>query len=125
MRRPRRNANGASRQWRPKRRSSFWTEVGLGDEGAASIGERAEIEQALGALQDEIGRANRRVAALRKELEETEIPALTDQRERARTRARRGRATPSEQGVGYRGYSARAGLLYPPYRGGCGGAGAA
>ena len=61
------------------------TESQHGDEGAASVGERAEVEQALGTLQDEIGQANRRVAALRKELEETEIPALTDQRERART----------------------------------------
>ena len=61
------------------------TEAQHGDEGAASVGERAEVEQALGTLQDEIGQANRRVAALRKELEETEIPALTDQRERART----------------------------------------
>lgn len=61
------------------------TEGELGNEGDASIGERADIEQALGALQDEIGRANRRVAAIRKDLEETEIPALTDQRERART----------------------------------------
>ncbi len=57
----------------------------LDDEGAASIAERAEVEQALDTLQDEIGRINRRVASLRKELEETEIPALTDQRERART----------------------------------------
>ena len=61
------------------------TEGELGDEGAASVGERAEIEQALGALQDEIAAANRRVASLRKDLEETEIPALTDQRERARS----------------------------------------
>ncbi len=61
------------------------TEGELGEEGAASVGERAEIEQALGALQDRIGGANRRVASLRKELEETEIPVLTDQRERARS----------------------------------------
>ncbi len=57
----------------------------LVDGGAASIAERAEVEQELDTLQDAIGRINRRVAALRKELEETEIPALTDQRERTRS----------------------------------------
>lgn len=61
------------------------SEKELDDEGAASIAERAEVEKALDTLQDAIGRINRRVAALRKELEETEIPALTDQRERARS----------------------------------------
>jgi chromosome segregation protein len=61
------------------------TEGELVAEGGAAVGERAEVEQALDALQDEIDGANRRVAALRKDLEETEIPALSDQRDRART----------------------------------------
>jgi len=56
----------------------------LGEEGAASVQEQAEVEQALETLQDGIDGMNRRVAALRRDLEETEIPALTDQRERAR-----------------------------------------
>lgn len=56
----------------------------LGEEGQSGVIERAGLENSLNTLQDEILKTNRRVAALRKDLEETEIPALTDQRERAR-----------------------------------------
>ncbi|MGD9937847.1 MAG: chromosome segregation protein SMC [Methanoregulaceae archaeon] len=60
------------------------SEDALGGEGQDGVVERAGIEQALNDVQDEVQKTNRRVASLRKELEETEIPELTDQRERAR-----------------------------------------
>jgi len=61
------------------------SEEALGGEGQDGVIERAGVEQALNAVQDEILGANRRIASLRKELEMTEIPELTDQRERTRT----------------------------------------
>ncbi len=61
------------------------SEGALGGEGQDGVVERAGIEQALNAVQDEVQKTNRRVASIRKDLEETEIPDLTDQRERART----------------------------------------
>lgn len=56
----------------------------LTGEGTASVAEQARVEEALVAIQDEITRAGRRVATLKRELERTEIPALSEERERAR-----------------------------------------